>query len=149
MLLKTSFLKIGLFMLLFSSCIVRSPKYSTLEQVNTLKVGMTRAAVEETLGIEPYNIKEVTDSGNTYIYVYRVKVRQTIGFSTQPTNGKEAIGKYMQMAVSYTKDERVRSMESCILCPDNLVTTSRIDVDKVLLFVTVTLPVLLVFFGLK
>jgi outer membrane protein assembly factor BamE (lipoprotein component of BamABCDE complex) len=135
------------FMLLFlSSCFVQSPKYSTLEQVMSLRVSMTKAQVEEILGLQPYNLKAYTDTSNVFIYVYRVTARRTISFNTKPGNGKELLGKYMQLAVAYSKEGKVLSIESCNLCPDNLVTTSKVDFGEVFVFLTVTLPLLLLYF---
>ena len=148
---KYFFLRAGIwnvvFMLLFlSSCFVRSPKYSTLEQVMSLKLGMTKAQVEETLRVQPYDLKSYNDSSNIFIYVYRVTERRTISFKTKTENGKELLGKYVQLAVAYSKAGKVLSIESCSLCPDNLVTTSRINIAEVLVFFTVTLPLLLLYF---
>ena len=141
---------IVVFMTLFSaSCIVQSPKYSTLEQVMTLHLGMSKNQVEERLGIKPYNIKAYTDTSIVFIYIYRVNDRKTLSFDTKPVNGKETIGKYVQLEVAYSKEDKMLSIESCNLCPDNLVTTSAIDFGKIFVFITVTLPVILIFIGLK
>ena len=146
--MKNQVLKIALMFLFLTSCIVQSPKYTTLERVMSLQVGMSRTVVEQTLGIKPYDIKSYNDTTNVFIYVYRVTDRKTLSFNTKPVNGKEAIGKYVQLSVAYSKDDKVRSIESCSLCPDNLVITHKIDFEKIILFVTVTLPVLLLYFGL-
>lgn len=135
--------------LLFSSCIVQSPKYTSLEKVMTLKLGMSRAAVEETLGLKPYNLKSYTDTSDVYIYIYRVTDRMTFSFHTKPVNGRKKIGKYVQLAVGYSKKDKVISIESCSLCPDNLVNIDKIDFEKIILFVTVTLPVVLIYLGLR
>ena len=135
--------------LLFSSCIVQSPKYTTLEKVMTLKLGMSRATVEETLGIKPYNLKSYTDTSDVFIYVYRVTDRLTFSFHTKEVNGRKKIGKYIQLAVGYSKKGKVISIESCNLCPDNLVNIDKIDFEKIIIFVTVTLPVVLIYLGLR
>lgn len=138
------------FVLVFStSCIVQSPKYTTLEKVITLKIGMTKAEVEEKLGIKPYNLKSYTDTSNVFIYVYRVTDRWTLSFNTKPVNGRKKIGKYVQLEIGYSKKDKVISIESCNLCPDNLVNIDKIDFGKIILFVTVTLPVLLIYLGLR
>ncbi|MFI5220073.1 MAG: hypothetical protein ACHQNT_11370 [Bacteroidia bacterium] len=142
-------LKVACILLLLTSCIVQSPKYTTLKQVMTLELGMPRTQVEEILGIEPYDLKAVTDTSDVFIYVYRVTDRRTIYFNTKPVNGKKSTGKYVQLAVAYSKDSKVVNIESCSLCPDNLVTTSKIDFGKIIVFITVTLPVLLIYFGLQ
>jgi hypothetical protein len=135
--------------LLFSSCIVQSPKYTSLEQVMSLHTGMTKTEVEESLKLKPYDLKAVTDSGTTLIYIYRVIDRRTLSFDTKPDNGRKSTGKYVQLQVTYSKENKVVNIESCNTCPDNLVTKSRVDIEKVIAFITVTLPVLLVYFGLQ
>lgn len=134
--------------LFFTSCIVQSPKYTSLDKVMALHLGMTRNEVEESLNLKPYDMKSLTDTSSTLIYVYRVIDRRTLAFNTKPTNGRKSTGKYVQLEITYSSDNKVIRIESCNLCPDNLVKTSRIDFEKVFTFVTVTLPVLLVFFGI-
>lgn len=147
--MKTQWIVVLLVGLLFASCIVQSPKYTSLEKVMSLKVGMTKAEVEKELGIQPYNIKRVTDSMNVFIYVYRVVDRKTLSVNTKPVNGRKALGKYLQLAASYSKDDKLISIESCNECPDDLEKTSKIDFQKVTMFITVTLPVILIYIGLK
>jgi hypothetical protein len=136
-------------LLFFSSCIVQSPKYTSLEQAMSLHLGMSKEQVEDSLGIQPYNLKSYNDTSNVFIYVYRLIDRRTIYFNTKPVNGKKATGKYMQLEVAYSMDDKVINIESCTLCEDNLVTTSKVDIGKVIVFITVTLPLLLIYFGLE
>lgn len=142
-----------LWLLSFSSCIVlRSPYYTTVERAMSLELGMTKEEVEKWLDLEPYNLKAYTDTSNTYIYIYRTNERKTLSIYTKRKNGKRTIGKYMQLEVAYSKkDNRVIHIESCNDCPDNLTSTSRINIniDKVMTFISVTLPVILVYIGLK
>jgi len=49
--------------------------------------------------------QELTDTSIVFIYVYRVTDRKTISFNTKPVNGKETIGKYVQLAVAYSKED--------------------------------------------
>jgi outer membrane protein assembly factor BamE (lipoprotein component of BamABCDE complex) len=147
--MKNKVLNVAFILLFFTSCLVQSPKYSTLEQVMSLQLGMSKAQVEEILGIQPYDIKAYTDTSNVFIYVYRVIERKTLSFHTRPMNGIKSKGKYVQLYVAYSKDDKVISIESCSLCPDNLVTRSRIDFPQVFVFITVTLPVLLIYLGFQ
>ncbi len=147
--MKNSFLLLFLFVSLLSSCLVQSPKYTSIDQVMSLEPGMTRGQVEERLGVKPYDVKLLTDSSKVYIYVYRVSDRKTLSFNTKPVNGKKTTGKYVQLDVTYSIQDSLISIETCRMCPDNLTTTSKINVEKMVLFVTVTLPVLLIYFGLK
>ena len=140
---------VAVMFLFLSSCFVQSPKYTSLEKVQHLQLGMDKAHVEEMLGLVPYDIKSVTDTSTVYIYVYRVIERQTFSLYTKPLNGKIKTGKYVQLAVGYSKADKVISIESCSLCPDNLVTKSNIDFSKIAVFFTVTVPAVIIYFGLQ
>jgi hypothetical protein len=116
----------------------------------SLHVGMTKEQVEKTLDLAPYDVKAYTDSSDVFIYVYRTIDRRTLSFYTKKKNGRKAIGRYVQLYVAYSKKtNKVINIESCGDCNDNLVTTSRVDFEKVITFVSVTLPVILVYIGLK
>ena len=135
--------------LLFTSCIVQSPKYTTLEKVISLQLGMSKTEAEETLGVKPYDLKAYTDTSDVFIYVYRVNDRKTFSFTTKQVNGRKSTGKYVQLEVAYSKKGKVINIESCNTCTDNLVNVNKIDFSGIFVFVTVTLPVLLIYFGLK
>jgi len=139
---------VAFLVLLLPSCIIQSPKYAKLNQVMSLQLGMTREKVEQILGVQPYDLKTFTDTTTVLIYVYRVNDRKTLSFNTKPTNGNKRLGKYVQLMVAYTKDDRAISIESCSLCPDNLVIKDKIDFEKIFVFLTVTLPVILLYVGL-
>lgn len=147
--MNNTIFKVAVILIFLTSCIVQSPKYAKLEQVMTLQLGMSKEQVEEILGVKPYDLKMYNDTSNVFIYVYRVTDRKTLSFNTKTINGKEALGKYHQLAVSYSKDGKAKSIESCHQCSENLVTTRKVDFGKILVFITVTLPVLLIYFGLK
>ena len=135
--------------LFFTSCIVQSPKYTTLEKVVSLQLGMSKMEVEEILNIKPYNLKAYTDSGSVFIYVYRVPDRKTLSFYTKPLNGHQSKGRYVQLEVAYSKKDKVTGITSCNMCPDYLETNSTIDVGAIFTFITVTLPVILIYIGLR
>ena len=147
--MRGQLIKIFVPLLLLTSCIVQSPKYTSLEQVMSLHLGMSKTEVEQALGIKPYDLKAVTDTSTVLIYVYRVIDRKTLSFYTKPVNGRKSTGKYVQLQITYSKEDKVLQMESCNLCPDNLIGRSKIDIEKIIAFITVTLPVLLVYFGLQ
>jgi hypothetical protein len=142
-------LKFAIIFLFLSSCIVQSPKYTSLEQVTLLQLGLTKAEVEEKLDLKPYDLKAYTDTSKVFIYVYRVIDRKTLSFNTKPTNGREVRGRYVQLFITYSKEDKVINIESCPQCPDNLMKQTKIDFEKIFLFVTVTLPVILIYVGLK
>ncbi len=114
-----------------------------------LQLGMTKEQVEKTLALQPYDLKSVSDTATVFIYVYRVVDRKTLSIDTQPVNGHTTLGKYIQLAVSYSKDNKVIHIESCTMCPDNLSNTKKLDFQKLMVFITITLPVILVFIGLN
>ena len=148
--MKLCILKFSIIVLFLTSCITQSPKYTSLEQVMSLDVGMTKAQVEERLRLAPYDIKSTTDSTNSYIYVYRTIERKTLSIHTKERNGRKALGKYVQLFVTYSKkDDKAIKIETCSYCPDDLTHNMKVDFEKVILFITVTLPVILVYIGLK
>jgi hypothetical protein len=134
---------------IFTSCIVQSPKYTTLQKVLSLQIGMSKTEVEQTLGLTPYDLKAYTDTSNVFIYIYRTTDRKTLSFYTKFTNGRKAIGKYVQLQITYSKKDKVINIESCNMCPDNLVKVDKINFSGIIVFLTVTLPVLLIYLGLK
>ncbi len=147
--MKYSLICLGFLALMLSGCLVQSPKYTTLNQVMSLQIGMPRAEVEKILGIKPYDLKSYSDSSKVLIYIYRVVDRRTIPFNTKPVNGKSTLGKYVQLDINYSPDERVISINTCRECPKDLENITKIDFGKILAFITVTLPVILVYVGLK
>jgi len=134
---------------IFTSCIVQSPKYTTLQKVMSLQIGMSKTEVEQILGLTPYDLKAYTDTSSVFIYIYRTTDRKTLSFYTKFVNGRKAIGKYVQLQITYSKKDKVINIESCNMCPDNLVRIDKINFNNIFVFVTVTLPVLLIYIGLK
>jgi hypothetical protein len=116
----------------------------------SLEVGMSKEQVEQTLDLKPYDLKAYTDSSNVFTYIYRVNDRKTLSLFTKKKNGIRSKGKYVQLFVTYTKDNSKSTyIETCSLCPDNLVNESTIDFEKIFTFITVTAPVVLVYIGLQ
>ena len=113
---------------------------------------MSRQQVEQLLNLQPYDFKALTDTTQVLTYVYRVRDRKTFEHLTSPHNGRTSVGKYVQLHVTYSKDSsKVVHLESCSNCPDNLVHVSKLNMNlgKMFTFVTVTLPVILVYIGIK
>jgi hypothetical protein len=135
--------------LLFTSCVTQSPKYTTLDKVIALRIGMTKAEVEETLGVKPYSLKAYTDSGSIFIYVFRAPDRITLSVLTKPSNGIKSKGRYIQLEVTYSKKDKITNISSCNVCPDYLESENSINLNDVFTFITVTFPVILVYIGLK
>lgn len=147
--MQNPLIPIAVVFLFLTSCVVKSPKYTSLTQVMTLEVGMKRAEVEKILQLKPYDVQSKSDTGNVMIYVYRLDDRRTLSFHTKASNGRATQGKYKPLAVTYSKDSVVLGMESCTLCQDNLTSMTKLDFEKIIMFLTVTVPVLLIYLGLK
>lgn len=148
--MKWSVLKFAVLVLFFSSCLVQSPRYTSLDQVMALELGMTKEQVDQRLTIIPYDLKAYTDTSEVFIYVYRTNERRTLSLYTKKKNGREALGKYVQLFVTYSKrNGKVVKIESCSDCPNDLSHNIKIDFEKIILFTTATLPAVLIYFGLK
>lgn len=139
-----------LFLALFlSSCIVQSPKYAGVEQVLSLKAGMTKEEISIALGVPPYDIKSVTDSSSQFIYKYRTTDRRTLSFFTKKTNGIRATGKWVDLFVTYDKDGKSTEIRSCSDCGETKVSEKKIDYNAIIQMITLSVPAVLIYLGLK
>lgn len=59
------------------------------------------------------------------------------------TNGKEVLGKYSQLAVAFSNNDKLIRITSCPEYPDTLEKT-KINFENVILFISLTLPVILI-----
>jgi len=133
----------------FSSCFVQSPKYAAIEQVLTLKTGMSKEEVSTVLGIPPYDFKSVTDTSYQLIYKYRTTDRRTLSFITNSTNGIRATGKWVDLFITYDKNGNAKEIRSCSECEETKVTEKRINYNALIQLIAATAPALLIYFGLK
>ncbi|MDO8998904.1 MAG: hypothetical protein Q7W45_03990 [Bacteroidota bacterium] len=131
-----------------ASCIVNAPKYTTVEKVLNLKIGQSKGEVSLLLGTVPYNLILMTDSETTLLYKYRVTDRTTLPFLLKENNGKKIKGRYVNLLVTYDKDGLSKKIESCSNCDETIVQEKRVDINKVITFLTITLPIALVFLGI-
>jgi hypothetical protein len=131
------------------SCIVNAPKFTTIEKVLTLHLGMSSEEVSCALGIPPYNFILHNDSVTVLLYKFRVSDRTTLPFLLRETNGRKVRGRYVNLLVTYDKRLIATKMESCDDCDPTIVNQKKIDINKVITFITVTLPVLLVYLGIR
>ncbi len=146
-----TFFKISLIALLFgfSSCVVNSPRYSTVEKVLALQINQTEEEVSQVLGIPPYNFIFKGDGETILLYKFRVTDRSTVPLFTGPTNGHSKRGKYVNLKVTYNKAGRATKMQSCSNCDETIDEDKKFDINKVITLITVTLPIVLVFLGIK
>lgn len=134
---------------IFSSCIVQAPKYTGIEEVLQLKIGMTKEEVSKTLGIPPYDLKSTSDTETVYIYKYRTTDRKTVPLAMNKTNGIKTKGKWVDLFVTYNPEGKLICVNSCSGCEETKVDEKKIDFNSILLLITVTVPAVLVYFGLK
>ncbi|MDP1803079.1 MAG: hypothetical protein Q8L81_17085 [Bacteroidota bacterium] len=111
---------------------------------------MTKEEISQALDTKPYNFKLLTDTVSVLLYKYRVTDRAVIPFLLKENNGKSVRGKYVNLMVTYdaTSGKSTR-IESCSDCDETEIQEKKFDIDKVITFLTVTLPVVLVFLGIK
>ena len=133
---------ISIFFLLatLSSCISQSPKYTSLEQVMSLKTGMTKNQINDSLGIQPYDIRWYSDTTTQYIYKYRTTDRRTFSFYTKKTNGIRTTGKYVDLMVTYDKKDIATEIRSCSECGETKLKESKLNLDAIGRFFTATVP---------
>ena len=127
---------------------VQAPKYTHVEQVLALKLGMSKEEVSKALGIPPYDIKSLNDTAEVLIYKYRVTDRKTVPLFKKETNGIKATGAYVDLLVTYDKTGIMTALETCSKCSNTEEKTTKLDIDKVITLITVTVPALLVYLGI-
>ena len=133
-----------------SSCIVQAPKYTKIEQVLSLKPGMTKDDVTTALGIPPYDLRSMNDKGETVlIYKYRVTDRKTIPLLMKPANGMKATGKWVDLFVTFSWDGKLTKLESCSGCEETKTKETKININSLITLITVTVPAILVYLGLQ
>ncbi len=134
---------------LLSSCIAHAPKYTNVEEVLQLKVGMTKDEVTKVLGIPPYDLKSISDKETIYIYKYRTTDRNTLPFLMNKTNGVKTKGKWVDLFISYDSDGKVTNVSSCSDCEVTKVTEKKVNINTIITVVAILLPSLAVYLGLK
>ena len=147
--MKLVYIVSTLLLLGFCSCVVTAPKYSTVDKVYTLKLGMTKDEVSKALDVQPYYLYSMTDSATILLYKYRVTDRATLPLFMGPNNGKTLLGKFVNLLVTYNSKGISTKIETNTTSDVTTVATNKIDINAVITFLTVTLPIVLLFVGIK
>ena len=134
---------------LASSCVVQAPKYSPVENIMKLELGMSQEEVTSILKIPPYDMKSKDTTGYVLIYKYRLTDRNTIPLFMGPTNGVKARGKWVDLFISFSREGKVMAINSCSECGDTEIRERRIDFNALITIITLTLPSVLVFLKLN
>lgn len=133
---------------LLHSCIVRGPKYTTVEKVLQLKPGITYAETNKLLNSSPYDLNAYDSSGvRSYIYKYRVTDRKTVPFLLKENNGKEFSSKYMDLVAYFSVNDILFKFES--KPTDSDLKEKRLNINNLIVFFTVTVPAVFVFLGIN
>jgi hypothetical protein len=133
----------------FCSCVVTAPRYTTVDKVFTLKLGMTKDDVAQALDLQPYYLYSMTDSATVLLYKYRVTDRTTLPVLLKQNNGKSVLGKYINLLVTYNAKGISTKLETSTTCDVTTVATDKLNISEIITFITVTLPVVLLFVGIK
>jgi hypothetical protein len=131
-----------------TSCIIRAPKYASVDQVFALKIGMTQAEISAALNLSPYALESKTDSETVFVYKYRTTDRRTLPLLTGRTNGAKAKGPYMDLMIAYGKEGKATKFKSKP-SPKEEKSRYSIDVNSVFTLLTVSAPAALVYLGLQ
>lgn len=135
-------------LLFLQACITRAPKYTRVARVMQVKMGMTISQVNSTLQIEPYSIKSLdTSHHKVLIYKFRTEDRKTLSLLLKDTNGHACRGPFMDLFAYFNEHDTLYKYETAEAT--SKVDEKRLNIDKVVTFVTVTAPAVLVAIGLS
>lgn len=142
------FLIAGVFCcVLFSSCVVQHPKYAALTDTYKVRVGMPYDTVNKVLNVEPFALKERTDTSFTYNYKFRVKEVKRVPIVMRKNRGLEVESRFVDLFITFNNDGLVHHVESCNDCSTDGEKQNKIDINALITglttVVTVTIPVVL------
>ncbi|MGB0430553.1 MAG: hypothetical protein ACPGLV_08775 [Bacteroidia bacterium] len=136
--------------LILSSCIVRQPEYADYKTVSELKTGMLYDVFKDSIGIEPYYLKEdVLDGNRTYVFKYRTCQVKRIPLLMSKNKGIEVEGDFVDLLVTVNRQGQVLKIETEETQSNLENNTTIVDFDSLIrgitTMITVTLPAFLVF----
>jgi flavoprotein len=110
---KSKLVVVFLLILITQSCIVTSPKYTTIDEVVQIEIGMSLSELEKLLEIPVYDLYHINENGEKIIvFNYRVFDRKVPLKIMTPNNGKKTLGKYDKLIITLSKDNKVIKVES-------------------------------------
>ncbi len=134
---------------MFSHALVNAPKYTTVEKVFALKLGLTQEEVMLALETPAYNFKLMNTAKPSYFINTGLETRTTLPFILRQNNGKKILSKYVNLVITYDKKGLSKKMEGCGDCDEAIIETKKLNIDKVVTLLTVTLSIFLVYLGIK
>lgn len=137
---------------LSESCTVKHPRYTTPDAVDSIHIGMTFEAVEDSLGIPYYYIRNKDSTGYTvYAFKYRLKEIRRIPIVMNRNNGFEREGDFVDLFVLVDPNGIVKEISTCTNCTEKEIKTTVVSFDGLIrgitTVITVTLPALIILFG--
>lgn len=130
-----------------SSCVVQHPKYARVVDTYQVRVGMPFDTVNKVLQVQPFALKERTDTTYTYNYKYRVKEVKRVPLVMRRNRGIEVESRFVDLYITYNMDGQAIHLESCNDCSDDGEKENRVDMNTLITglttLVTVTVPVVL------
>jgi hypothetical protein len=135
-------------LIVIPGCVVKGPKFTEMDNIMQLKLGMTYSEVNQLLKINPYDVVVIDSTGQkTLIYKYRTTDRKTVPMFLKPANGKEIWGKYRDLYAHFTPTDTLFKMYS--VDTDSELKEKRLDINGIITFMTVTVPAVLILLGIK
>lgn len=139
--------------LFLSSCYVRHPRFSSIDEVLLIKPGMTQTEVDsimQTTG--PYDIETMSITGEvTYIYKYRVSDIKRLPLLMKRNKGLKTDGRLKDMLITYGPEGIVHHIETREEPEKSITEKKKIDPNTVIqaitTAITVTIPALLFYVG--
>ena len=133
--------------LLLSSCVIQHPKYARVADTYKVETGMAYNEVNEVLRVQPFALKERTDTSVTFNYKFRVEEVKRLPLVMRRNKGVDVESRFVDMFITYNNDSLVTHMESCNYCSDDGEKEQRVDVAALIsdltIMITVTIPVAL------
>ena len=131
---------------MFSSCIIHGPRYSRVEKVLELRIGMHYKEVNSVLATGPYDLKSIDSLGNrTLIYKYRVTDRRTLPFLLKENNGQSIRGKFVDLYATFNVKDTLKDLYA--MRSESELKEKKLNINTLLTFLTVTAPAFLIYLG--
>ncbi len=134
----------------FTSCYVQHPRFTTIDKVEKLKLGLHIDSVSKLLDVKPYDFISLDSSRQkTVLYKYRVKEIRRIPVLMRKTKGVEVDGKWKDLIVDINSDSEVIAYRTENEQLSSVTDKKKADPNKIiqgiLTTITVTLPTVLVY----
>lgn len=138
---------------ILSSCYVTHPRYSTIDEVMQLELGMHLDSANVILQTGPYDLVDITDTSTTYRYKYRLTNVRRVPHAQKRNSGMETDGRFRDLYLSVNTDNELIAIKTNEEPVNTEVEKKKVDVlaivNVVSDFIVVTLPTLLVYLSIN